>query len=253
MLDKVKYLQKLNTEKFGREPFFFECLDSTNSYALNNDLPEYSLISSEKQTFGRGRSGREWISMQNGNLYFTLVLPIVAPEKILPINLIAGYALCDSVRKYLDCRLKWPNDIVFNCKKLAGILIETKFSGNNLTKIILGVGVNVNCKGVSEEVPNASSIAFEFGDYMCRESILADFLNVFENYWRDSLTGIISIEEKWRDYSAFIGNYIEVHINGSREKLYECGVDSNGALIVKEKSGKMRKIYSGEIGYDFCC
>lgn len=252
MFDSNKYFSLLTAENFGNNLLVFDELESTNSYALENSYPVFSVISASKQTTGRGRSGREWLSFDGENLYFTLVIPKVEVYRILPLNLLAGFAMCDVLRNYFMCYMKWPNDIVYAGKKIAGILLDTKFNGNSLMKIVLGIGVNVNATGVSKIVSHASSIKDETGKDAEPEKIMAKFMNIFEQYFKRFMNDEIDLSEIWYDYSAHMNLPINIHINSKKTEVIEKGVDINGALIVTEKSGKLTKIYSGDVGYDIC-
>jgi len=252
MFDRQKYLSFLKTKNFGRNLTIFDYLQSTNNYASEHSCPVFSVVTASRQTGGRGRSGRKWVSFEGENLYFTLVLPKIEIGRILPFNLLAGFAMCDVLRSYFKCYLKWPNDIVYAGKKISGILIDTTFNGNKLVKIVLGIGVNVNAVGVDKIVPAASSIKDETGRDSEPEKIMAFFMNIFEDYFSKFMNDEINIEKMWYDYSAHLNLPINIHINNTRTKVIEKGIDTNGALIVAEKSGKLTKIYSGDIGYDFC-
>ncbi|MBC7196979.1 MAG: biotin--[acetyl-CoA-carboxylase] ligase, partial [Deferribacterales bacterium] len=144
MFDKNLYFATLNTQKLGRNFLYFQSIDSTNTYAIENKLPYGSIVFADMQIKGKGRSNRKWSSISDQNIYFSCVLGDIKPENLLQLNIIIGYAVCDVLRKYADCYLKWPNDIMVNNKKAGGILIETKFSGNHLEKVIFGIGINVN-------------------------------------------------------------------------------------------------------------
>jgi|Wag4MinimDraft_12_1082652.scaffolds.fasta_scaffold00009_43 BirA family biotin operon repressor/biotin-[acetyl-CoA-carboxylase] ligase len=252
MFNKDKFFDSLETVNFGRDFYYFDKLSSTNGYTLERKLPVFSVVATMNQTAGRGRSGRKWVEFPGDNLYFTLILPLINVKQILPLNLLAGFALCDVIRGYLQCYLKWPNDIVYCGKKLGGILIETKFSGNVLTQIVLGVGVNVNSENTCVIVPHATSLYDELQRKVSPEKLLSGFLNTFETYFEKFVDNKINIAKEWHRYSAYINSEISVHVEGLKKTFREEGVDENGGLIVKEKSGKVSKIYSGEIGYDFC-
>jgi len=252
MFDRDKYNSFLKTKNFGRNLTIFDSLQSTNNYALEHNCPVFSVITASRQTAGRGRSGRNWVCLEGENLYFTLILPKIEADRILPFNILAGFAMCDVLRNYFKCYLKWPNDIVYAGKKIAGILIDTRFNGNKLAKIVLGLGVNINAAGVYRIIPTASSIKDETGKDSDPEKIMAFFMNTFEDYFSKFMNDEINIEKLWYDYSAHLNLPVDIHINNKKTKVIEKGIDANGALIVAEKSGKLTKIYSGDIGYDFC-
>jgi len=227
--------------------FIFNELDSTNNEAMKSTYPHYSLIIAEKQYAGKGRSGRKWVS-DEGNLYFSIVLPPMPVEQLLPLNISTGYAICDALRNYADVSLKWPNDIVFNNKKLGGILIETKFSGNILEKIVLGIGINVNQLDFSHDIKEiATSLAIITERQYRTEEILWQILNNFEKNYTDLLKKRIDIIEKWCKYSMNFGKMIKIHLDGKKMELIEKGITDKGELIAVDHFGNERKIVLGDI------
>ncbi|MGB9731735.1 MULTISPECIES: biotin--[acetyl-CoA-carboxylase] ligase [Calditerrivibrio] len=227
--------------------FIFHELDSTNNEAMRATYPHYSLIIAEKQHAGKGRSGRKWVSNE-GNLYFSIVLPPIPIEQLLPLNITTGYAICDALRNYADVYLKWPNDIVSNHKKLGGILIETKFSGNTLEKIVLGIGINVNQSDFSDDIKDvATSLAIITGQHYTIEEILLKILNNFENNYTDLLKKRIDIIEKWCKYSMNFGKRIKIHLDGKKMEFIEKGITESGELVAIDHYGNERKIVLGDI------
>jgi BirA family biotin operon repressor/biotin-[acetyl-CoA-carboxylase] ligase len=182
------------------------------------------------------------------------VLPKMDINRLLPLNIVAGYALCDTVRKYcVKTDLKWPNDLVIEGKKLAGLLLDVKFSGNNLKKVVLGIGINVNIIRFPESIKNiATSIKLNIGNFVQREELLADFLIEFEKKLDTLLNGNIDIKALWKDYSANLNKKINIHVGDIKQNFIERGINENGGLIVEDVSGKLSEIYTGDIGYDFC-
>jgi BirA family biotin operon repressor/biotin-[acetyl-CoA-carboxylase] ligase len=250
-LDYIK--KKLFNTNYSNILYFKE-LNSTNIYSLENDLPDFTVVLADKQTNGKGRSSRIWESSSDQNLYFSIVLPKMDINRLLPLNIVAGYALCDSVRKYcLNTDLKWPNDLVIEGKKLAGLLLDVKFSGNNLKKVVLGIGINVNIISFPETIKNiATSIKLNIGNFVQREELLADFLIEFEKKLDTLLNGNIDIKALWKDYSANLNKKINIHVGDIKQNFIERGINENGGLIVEDVSGKLSEIYTGDIGYDFC-
>jgi len=131
----------------GREILFFEQIDSTNIEARARALqgaPEGMVILAEAQSQGKGRLGRSWISPAGINLYLSVILrPAMALERVPMITLMAGIASAKALKRVtgLEVKIKWPNDLLIQGKKVAGILTEAE-PGNQF--IILGIGVNVN-------------------------------------------------------------------------------------------------------------
>ena len=154
-------------QAFDRLPIpsirFFEETDSTNTQALywiSESAPEYSLVIAENQTAGRGRNGRSWITTPGSSLAISIILHPTELEiqKLGLFSLLAGF----SVRKVLEesfninAQVKWPNDILIENKKTAGILSESVWQGERLQGIVLGIGINL----LTPSVPPADELLF---------------------------------------------------------------------------------------------
>jgi len=227
-------------------------VDSTNNYAVKNDLEPFTVVTAERQTEGRGRSGRKWYS-DSGNLYFSVVLDIRDSSMLLPLNIFAGYVLADTLKHLADVRVKWPNDMVVNGRKLAGILMETSFTGRNLEKAVLGIGLNVNISGFPEDIKEtATSLYLETGEEHSREEILASFMTNLENSFVLFTSKRVDIVKLWRNYSAFLDKKISIHKDGVKTVYTEKGIDETGCLLAIDETGSLRTIVTGDIGYDFC-
>jgi BirA family biotin operon repressor/biotin-[acetyl-CoA-carboxylase] ligase len=240
---------------FGKDPLLvhLEEIDSTNAYAVRNDLEPFTCVVADVQTAGKGRSGRKWHSDSSSNLYFSIVLNGLRSSDLLPLNIFAGYILSDTLKNLTDVKVKWPNDMTVGGKKLAGILMETSFSGSSLEKVVLGIGLNVNCENFGKEIEGiATSLYLETGEKQSREKILAYFMNNLKNSFNDFLSGDIDIVKLWPAYSAFLDKRITIHKDGLKTAYIEKGIDPTGCLLAVDDSGKLQTIVTGDIGYDFC-
>jgi len=159
---------------------------------MSNSYPFYSIIIADRQLSGKGRSGRIWESLSHGNLYISFVLPPIDVNKLLPLNVVTGYAVVDSLRNILNVKLKWPNDLVIKNKKLGGILLETKFTGNRLEKIVVGIGVNVNQTYFGNNLSGiATSIHAETGKFFEVADIASNVIKSFEYFYENFLKIIL--------------------------------------------------------------
>lgn len=249
----------LDVEKFSNyygkpgKLVYLDEVDSTNTYALKHTPEPFICVAAGKQTGGRGRSGRVWHSDSADNLYFSVVIDGIDSSMLLPLNIFAGYILCDTLEHLVRAKVKWPNDMVVNGRKLAGILMETSFSGGVLEKVVLGIGLNVNCGSFPEEIKDiATSIYIETGEKADREKILAAFLTNLENSFEHFRSKNIDIVKLWPAYSAFLDKRITIHKDGVKTAYTEKGIDATGCLLAVDGQGSLKTIITGDIGYDFC-
>lgn len=234
--------------KFYNKIYYFEIIDSTNTFALNSDYPPHHVIIAGKQLKGKGRSGRKWVSKSEDNLYLSIILPDIPLEKLLPLNIVTAYSIVDALRDIIPLKIKWPNDIIANGKKLGGILFEAKFSGYILEKLVLGIGLNINQKEFDGEISGiATSIYNETGIIYPLETISLSIIQEFEKYLDNFLKNSIDIIENWCKYSANYNKSISIHINGVKKTFVEIGINENGELIALDDMGNSIKILSGDI------
>ncbi len=147
---------------------------------------EGTVVVAEEQIAGRGRLGRSWVSPPGANLYVTLVLR-PSRERMRVLSMVVPLAVSQAVEDTtgLSPRIKWPNDLLVEGRKLAGVLIDTEISGQTLQYALVGVGLNVNLDALA--VPEISTIATSLrqhlGREISREEVLAAFLNRFEKLY----------------------------------------------------------------------
>lgn len=210
-----------------------------------------TLVWAREQTAGRGRHGRTWVSPP-GNLYLSLVLrPDCAPAEALGLGFAAavalGTALGSVVPPMTELRYKWPNDVLLNGAKVAGILMESApTSDGMLDWLVLGLGVNVDHYPDDTET-KATSLAVEGGKVPVEE-VLELFCRQFLT-WADRWLngGFAPVRKAWLLHASGLGERIEVRLNGETlEGVFE-DLDEHGALILKLDDGTKRVVNYGEI------
>ena len=157
MLDQKKLDSLLTGCRFWEKVQCFETVDSTNLIVKDwarQGAEEGRCAVAEAQTAGRGRRGRSWISPPGENLYFSILLrPQAEASHVAMITLLMAIAVTQGVRElHLDAKIKWPNDVVINGKKICGILTEMYQSAAGSFFLVIGTGINVNQKEFPEEV-----------------------------------------------------------------------------------------------------
>ncbi|MBR4015975.1 MAG: biotin--[Anaerotignum sp.] len=246
----------LRTQKMGRPLYFYPETDTTNHRIRELALegaPEGTLAVAEKQTAGRGRLGRHWEAPAGTGIWMSLLLrPNIVPAEASVLTLLAGIALTEAVQDVtgLSPAIKWPNDILLNGKKLAGILTEMDCEMSQVHFIVSGMGINVNTAEFPEELRDiATSLYLESGRTFSRRQLLQRVLECFEGLYHEFLqAGSFSpFLERYRAKCLNLGK--EVRVIG-RETFLATALDitPSGELVVKRQdTGKEEIIFSGEV------
>jgi BirA family biotin operon repressor/biotin-[acetyl-CoA-carboxylase] ligase len=230
----------------------FNELESTNSHALElarlGKIFAGEIISADIQTSGRGRLDRKWQSPQ-GNLHFSLVLnPKITLDKIPQISFVAAVALRKTLEGFLPNETvenKWPNDVLINGKKIAGILLESEIQNNEARFVILGVGVNVGAKPDNVMFP-ATSLK-ELGLEITPENLLKNLLDEFENIYQNWLSfGFVGIRNSWLTKAFNLQKEITVKLDEKVLQGIFNDVDSEGNLLLAV-DGEVRKISTADV------
>ena len=184
------------TKWAGQEIVYFDQIDSTNIKAkelAEQGYPSGTLVVADKQVAGRGRRGRNWDSPSGTGIFMTLMLkPEINPNNASMLTLVAALAVAEAIKDVtgLDARIKWPNDIVINGKKICGILTEMSAQFDYINPIVIGIGINVHNEAFPEEISAvAGSILLESGGRRFRRAeIIEKTLEHFEEYYEIYLT-----------------------------------------------------------------
>lgn len=245
---------KLDTEYIGRNFVYCEEVDSSNSVLFdkaNKFNQNGTVLLAEKQFKGKGRKDRVWYSAKDQNLTFSILLNSKKYLSANPnlINFGTSLAVALSIENLFQLRvnLKWPNDVLINEKKAAGILLETSSRGNKLEKIVIGVGLNVNqtfFQGNFNIQP--TSIKAELSQIIEREKLLAEILNNFEEILEKIENESKWILNDWRSHCNLLGYKISV-TEGDVVKygIFE-DIDDNGYLLLKSDN-KIERIHFGDV------
>jgi BirA family biotin operon repressor/biotin-[acetyl-CoA-carboxylase] ligase len=149
----------------GSKLIFFENLPSTNTHTVNilkrENLPEGTIVYTNYQSAGRGQTGHSWESEDSKNLLISILLfpAILNPADQFYISMTISLGICDFLLRFIpDCSIKWPNDIYVNNDKIAGILLESSITGNQIEYTVAGIGININQEKFSGALPNPVSL-----------------------------------------------------------------------------------------------
>lgn len=234
--------------------FIFTKLDSTNTFLKSASLKKFkrSLCIAEMQTEGRGRRGKTWQSPFGENIYFSLRRKLyISPQNSGCLSLIAGISLVTALNR-LGCsglKIKWPNDILFGSRKLAGILIEIISTKENSIELIIGIGINLNMTqsssmNINQPWVNLSEINSRLTD---RNKIIATIVNQLEeNLTEFETSGMQKFNTQWLKYDSLIGKEIIIRQDKSEIIGTANGINTIGELLVESK-GQTLNINAGEV------
>ena len=235
---------------------YFDTIGSTNDEALawaTEDAGDLSLVVAESQTTGRGRAGRKWITPSGSALAFSLILRPKAEEAVTA-SLFTGLgalALVEALKKRgLQPQIKWPNDVLVNGKKVAGILVESVWTGDALDTVVLGMGVNVlegSNPPDAELLFPATNVEAETGTAPKRSVLLRDILTALIEWRKKIPTG--ELVKAWEKYLAFHGEQVDIWKENEEPLTGRVlGLDPDGSLrLLSARDGRIMTVQFGEI------
>ncbi|WP_423189582.1 biotin--[acetyl-CoA-carboxylase] ligase [Alkalibacterium sp. f15] len=233
---------KLKVAKLDNAIYFKDSLASTNTTALLNldHFNSDTLVLTDHQTNGKGRLGRKWSDTLGKSVAFSLVLkPTIAHDQIPLFTQLAAAALCLTLSKFGDTKIKWPNDLILNGKKVAGILTESQFSGSNLIGVVIGIGINTNKAKDdfdSDLKKKATSLLIEYDKIIDPNALISDYSINFYRLYSDWIASsdsspFIAI---CRSSSLLIGKEIKVSTNSEEERVALVkDINDYGELIIQ--------------------
>jgi len=246
-----RYLSTLPISAFR----YYESIGSTNDEALtwaSQGAPDFSLIVADEQTSGRGRLDRKWFTPRGSALAISLILHPTTTERAYPARTtgLLALSLAESLLKLgFVSQIKWPNDVLLNGRKVAGILVESTWMGEELETLVLGMGVNV----LNISVPPADQLSFpatsietELKRPIERMGLLKDILLRVLN-WRSNL-GTDAFLKSWEGSLAYRGQQVQIQ-RGSGHPLIGklLGLEPDGGLRLRDEHGKSVTVRFGEI------
>ncbi len=231
---------------------YLEQVDSTNSYCESHfkDLADKSVVYTYNQTNGRGRFNRKWIKLGTDNVYMSIVLkPSILYQKVYSnLTQYTSLVLAELLSSNYDVKpvIKWPNDVLVNGRKIAGILAEAVYNSGKLEGIIIGIGVNLNTKKelLSEINQPATALNIESGKEIDKNNFLKNFYEkFFINYDKFLNFGFKSIKTQYEQYCSFLNKTIKIHISSDSEISGKAEkISDDGALIIDGT-----KYYTGDV------
>jgi len=246
----------LNTRVIGTQVVFNQEVTSTQEIArslASQNASEGTVVIAETQTAGKGRVGRSFASPPGGVYLSVILRPRMSPTEALRLPLIAGVAVARAVSTFttLEPKLKWPNDIIVNGKKVGGILTEMSSEVDRVDFVVIGIGLNANTPVhfLPDEIRNiASSLLAEQGEPVSKVKLVINILTELELMYESFLaSGFGPVREQWLAFSNTIGRWIKASsATGELEgKAIDLGED--GALLLQKADGTVERIIAGDI------
>lgn len=243
----------LGTKIFGQRIEYFDTVHSTMDEAFRLGVagaPEGTVVCAEGQTKGRGRLGRSWSSPKGKGVYLSVIMrPALSPSEVAKLTLLAAVVTAEAVKKVsgVDCAIKWPNDILVDKMKLAGILTELSAEVDRVKFVTVGIGLNVNALAQNLP-PGATSLKMLTQKSFSRVEVVQEILRSFE-LWYQVLKkeGFPPILSRWKELSLTLGTRIRVtDPSGSLEgEAYD--IDTDGGLLIRNDAGTIVKRITGDV------
>ena len=234
---------------------YFDSIGSTNNEALawaTSGAKDLSLVIADEQTEGRGRLDRKWFTPKGTALAFSLILHPTADEKPYLTRMVglAALAVVDSLQtRGLVAQIKWPNDVLLNGRKVAGILVESVWSGEEVDCLVIGIGINI----LKAAIPSAELL--QFPATSLEESLGPDVER--EKVLQDILAGIIALRPhmgsdsfiaSWAKALAFRGEQVQVEEgNGTLITGKVLGLESDGSLRLSDEQSNSITVRFGDV------
>lgn len=256
VLSKNELESRMQTKWAAKKVYYFDKTGSTNVEAKHEaelGAPHGTLVVADSQSDGRGRRGRSWEAKAGENIFMTLLLrPEFAPDRASMLTLLMALATAQAVEEccQLQAKIKWPNDLVVNGKKICGILTEMSMERDYIQHVVIGVGINVNQLQFDGEIEQkATSLRIEGKQTFSRAELIQHVMENFEKQY--------TLFTKTLDLSALMGEYNKrlVSMNkqvrildpkGEYEGISQ-GITNEGELIVRKPDQTVEKVYAGEV------
>ena len=249
----------LKTKTIGQQAFYFDSTDSTQNQALKMaEEPENNgaIIVAEKQTGGRGRSGRKWVSPKGG-IWFSVILHPrfdISVTTLFPIASALALSIALENTFKISPELKWPNDITIKGKKLAGMLVDVSLESNKIENLVLGVGINfdVDAKQIEKNLKNTpnfygvaslNELKTNIRPVELVQSFLIELEKIYKLLETKQTKKIIS---EWTKRSSTIGKNVKLNTIDGEVKGKAVRIDEDGALVVSNNKNTDRVI-AGDI------
>jgi len=256
ILSATEISHQLKTKFTGKVIHSFNTVKSTNDIAhqlADKGAVEGTIVTAEKQTLGKGRLGRSWHSPEKMGIYVSIILrPKFTPDQAPGLSIMSALGVAEAMNEYAPkkVQIKWPNDILINGRKAAGVLTELSAEKNKINYVIAGIGINV--KQSQSGFPlnlsgTATSLQQETGKEISRVELLKLVLVNFEKeYLRYRKNQLIKSLPRIRKWSSLLNQEVTLQWNGAAVTGTAVDIDRSGSLIIISKGNRM-SVSSGEV------
>ncbi|MFT5544288.1 MAG: BirA family biotin operon repressor/biotin-[acetyl-CoA-carboxylase] ligase [Arenicella sp.] len=228
-------------------------INSTNTYIKERlkDLPQGFVCIAESQTNGRGRRGKTWVSPFGSSVYMSMAWTFSGGyQSMAGLSLLVGIAINRALKEIgvNDCKLKWPNDIYHDFRKLAGILVEVEGQVGSDASAVIGIGININLPstidGIDQPFTDLTSISENTVD---RNELIALLISTLTKMLVEfESRGLAPFMAEWKDADLFYNEYVYLESGSNRIHGISKGINESGALLL-ENAGKLTPHHGGEI------
>ncbi len=229
-------------------------IGSTNQYLLENgdSLTSGTVCLAEYQESGRGRRGRHWVSPFGANLYLSIYWRLEAGmAAAMGLSLVVGVAVVEALESLgIDgVKLKWPNDLYYQDRKLAGILVEMSGQAGGAANLVIGMGMNLtmqdNESAIDQPWASLSQVIGE--DLIDRNQLAIAFIRTLDATLKDyELNGMQDFVERWNRLDNFLGRKIKLIMGANEVEGIERGIDTHGGVLLETDEG-VKSFIGGEI------
>jgi BirA family transcriptional regulator, biotin operon repressor / biotin---[acetyl-CoA-carboxylase] ligase len=246
-----------STRVIGRDIRVFEKTTSTNDVVeklARDGVKEGVVVFAERQTHGRGRLGRQWMSPTRKGLWFSVLLrPRLHPLAATRLTVAAATSVRRAIQTLtgLEVQIKWPNDILVRGRKVAGILTELNAELDDIRYVVLGIGVDVNLRPADFPIElrnSATSLQAELGKPVVRAELAIAILREIDgDYGRVLRDEFTAVADEWEHHCATMGHRVSIRIGNRQLTGMAEALDEEGALLLRTEHGRLERIVGGDV------
>lgn len=243
----------LSTKVMGKKIVAYDTVDSTMDIAFDlgiHNSPEGTVVLAEGQSRGRGRLGRNWSSPKGKGIYLSIILrPSFSPSEVSRLTLLTAVAVSEAIKNMtgVSVSIKWPNDLLIDEKKVAGILTELNAEVDRVKFVIVGIGINVNTKTAA--LPEgAASIRSVLNRSVSRVELTKEILRQIERRYNElHKHEFTAIAQRWKELSTTLNKRIKITDPGGMVEGVAVDIDKDGGLLIRKDSGVVVKKTAGDV------